>query len=53
MDLGEWASGSAPFSMVIDEEASWSRVMPCSVLVDGSDGADVGFSVSLLDGFVV
>ena len=51
IDLGDWASGSAPCSMVIEiEEASSSTVVSGSVPVDGSDGVGVDFSVSSLEG---
>ena len=52
MDLGERASGSAPFSMVIEvEDVSLSRVVPGSVPLGGSDGVGAGLSVSLLEGY--
>ena len=51
MDWGDWASGSAPCSMVIEvEEASSPTVVSGSVPVNGSDGVGVGFSVSSLEG---
>lgn len=50
IDLGDWASGSAPCSMAIEiEEASSSTVVSSSVSVDGSDGVGVDFSVSSLE----
>lgn len=51
MDWGDWASGSAPCSMVIEVgEASLSRVVLGSVPVDGRDRVGVDSSVSLLEG---